>query len=152
MFIFLPCSKKYLIYARLTNQKYDIGLRFKSVTITEFINKDLEFDYQHYQEAVINNSGIKINTETLKSRVIGESHNNYDFWEICRGHDLVKVMQYVFSSGRECLSYGNSIFDEKELSRFIRGAYEEQWFIHTSMYINLKNWQSRKHVDLLDVG
>ena len=75
----------------------------------------------------------------------------YDFWEICRGHDLVKVFQFVFSSGYNCLSYGREAFNDKELARFIRGAYEEKWFTTTNMYRNLDNWQRRKKVELLNV-
>lgn len=119
--------------------------------IKEYIDKDLDFDYSRYQDAIINNTDSRVNSESIKNRVRAESVNSYDFWEICRGHDLVKVLQYVFSSGKDCLNYGHSSFDEKELSRFLRGSYEEQWFIRTSMYINLKNWQSRNHVELLDV-
>ncbi len=137
---------------RLTNQKYDIGLKFKSTDITVYIDGEMNFDFDQYQNDVIEHSGKSGNTDSVKSRIRGELVNNYEYWEICRGHDLVKVFQYVLSSAYNCLSYGNEAFSEKELSRFLRGSYEEQWFKKTSIYFSLKNWQARKHVELLAAG
>ena len=134
---------------RLANQKYDMGLRFKGVNICDYINEDMEFSFDDYVDAIIDNSDIGSNVASIKSRITGEQSGDYDFWEICRGHDLVKVLQYVFSSDYGCLHFGNISFSDKELSRFIRGAYEEQWFVKSNIYRELSNWQNRKKVQLL---
>lgn len=136
---------------RLTNQKYDMGLKFKEVAITDYIDRDLNFDFAMFSDAIITNSEKEDNADSIKGRINYEQEQRYDFWEICRGHDLVKVFQYVFSGGINCLCYGRESFSEKELGRFLRGAYEEKWFTTTNMYRSLNTWQKRKNVELLNV-
>ena len=137
---------------RLANQKYDIGMRFDGVKIADFINEDMNFSIGEYQDAVIDNSDIKSSKESIRDRVSWELSDTFEFWEICRGHDLLDVMQYVFSSKKGCLRYGDIPFSSSELSRYIRGAYEEQWFIQTNIYRELQRWQNQKKVQLLKVG
>lgn len=137
---------------RLINRKYEMDLTFDNTNITRYISRELDFDLSGYVEDILLSSNRSSDIERVMARVDHEPYTNYKFWDICRGHDIIKVFQYVFSAGRGCLGFGRYEFSEQELARFIRGSYEEAWFYNTNLYRNLKRWQNNfKNVQVVNI-
>lgn len=131
---------------RLLSVKEGYNLCFNSIRIEEYFDSNLEFNFTKYFKQVIYVSKkLNIKEEILdKYSKLG---NNYDIWQLCRGHDLSEIISVLFSGDGNSVMLGNSRATHIGIDRVeqsLRFAYYAPiHFISTKMYKAILEWQSK---------
>ena len=122
------------------SERNGLGLSFKSLDFKAFIDsRNLECDIR----AMINESIANTNSERTSAKytsrlLSAEMEKNHDMKEVCRGHDLVKVLLVGLRD-----NFGGSNakhLREGELGGALRLAYDDDVFVKTQLYKDTKEW------------
>ena len=122
------------------SERNGLGLSFKSLDFKAFIDsRNLECDIR----AMINESIANTNSERTSAKytsrlLSAETEKNHDMKEVCRGHDLVKVLLVGLRD-----NFGGSNakhLREGELGGALRLAYDDDVFVKTQLYKDTKEW------------
>lgn len=131
---------------RLISEQENFNLNFKAVPLDNLFNEELDFDIQDYIDQVLtisNKIGIKTNILDKYNKI--SIHCNE--WQICRGHDLTRILT-IFFSKRKC---GKNLGQDKKaqyicvasVEQWLRGAYYAPLFFKTTMMFKMiLQWES----------
>ncbi|MEH2113837.1 DUF4435 domain-containing protein [Nostoc sp.] len=119
-----------------------LNLTFDGIKFSKFIDEQtLQIDELKLIQEVKNKSqAYSLRDEDLQKQLKSQKSNNYDPWQICCGHDLVEVL----SIGLRKVLGSNKAADVEpnSLERSLRLAYEEIYFRHTQLYLDIRTWES----------
>ncbi len=130
-------------YLRWISQLKRLNLTFNDIKYSNFIDKEtLQADEIKLIKEVKNKSQkfdlqdveLKQNTDKIKS-------SNHDPWQICCGHDLVKILSLGL-----CKAIGSNKTSDVEPEKMeicLRLAYEDSYFSQTQVYFSIRTWESK---------
>ncbi len=151
-------------YFRLLNELEDYGINFKK------FNYRHKKDYINFRDAdFIDVEKLQLRHNWTATRLAGSSQQSLDSGDLlqeiaalkqkyspgaiqlCRGKDVLAIMAYIAprvyqqhfddalpESARE-------LFDEARLAKELRKAYEYIYFVDTSLYQRIRDWQCANH-------
>ena len=122
------------------SERNGLGLSFKSLDFGTFIDeRDLGCDIEAMIRETIANTNSERTSAKHTSRLLSaELEKEYDMKEVCRGHDLVKVLLIGL---RDNFGGSNSKhLREGELGGALRLAYDDDVFTKTQLYKDTKEW------------
>ncbi|WP_265274376.1 hypothetical protein [Nostoc sp. KVJ3] len=77
----------------------------------------------------------------MQERLKSQKSNNHDPWQICCGHHLVEILSFGL---RKVLGSNKAAdVEPNSLERSLRLAYEEIYFYHTQLYLDIRTWESK---------
>ncbi len=123
------------------SQVKKLNLTFSKLEFSKFINhKNLQIDELKLIQEIKNKSqASSLPDEDLKQLLINKQNEKHDPWEICRGHDLVKILAIAL---RKLIGTNNKKEVEPDiLERSLILAYEKAWFIKTEVYQDICTWE-----------
>ena len=136
-------------YFRLLNHLKDCGLRCNAIRFDEVIDSaTLELDCKLVASKLTgDNPGIT--GENLLQQV-DELRKQYpaDNPQLCRGKDVIAVITFILpilfqrEFGDESSTVAAASTQAKALSNDLRMAYEYGYFLQTSLYSRIRNWES----------
>lgn len=135
-------------YFRLLNHLNDYGLRCNAIRFEEVIDKDtLKLDCEWIAKRLAENKAGISSEDLLKD--INELRKEYppDNTQLCRGKDVLAIMAYVLpilchsEFGEDLSQVSIAAFCPEGLSKDLRLAYEFGYFMQTSLYRCIKNWE-----------
>jgi hypothetical protein len=129
-------------YLRYISQSDELNFTFEGITFSKFINeKTWQLDEIKLIQEVKNKSqAFNLKDEEIQQRLIREKSNNYDYWQICCGHDLVEILSIGL---RKVIGSNNTTDVEvNRLERNLRLAYEAVYFSKTQMYSEIRLWET----------
>jgi hypothetical protein len=122
------------------SERNGLGLSFKSLDFGTFIDeRDLGCNIEAMIRETIANTNSERTSAKHTSRLLSaELEKGYDMKEVCRGHDLVKVLLIGL---RDNFGGSNSKhLREGELGGALRLAYDDDVFTKTQLYKDTKEW------------
>lgn len=123
-----------------TSERNGLGLSFKSLDFRRFINKrNLDCDASEMvRESIYNTNSDRISHKYALRLLTAEMENGYEMSEVCRGHDLVKVLLIGL---RDVFGADNAKgLREGELGGALRLAYDDGVFSATQLYRDTTDW------------
>ena len=130
------------------SDRYGLGLSFKDLDFKSFISRrDLSCDIKAMIGESIANTNSDHTSPKYTMRLLREElDKGYDMSEVCRGHDLVKVLLLGL---REIFGGSNAKFlREGELGGALRLAYDDDVFSGTELYRDTKEWCDSRSMPL----
>ncbi len=128
-------------YLRWISLCDDLNLSF-DININFFNEKTLQIDEIKLIREVKNKSQKhSIKDEDLQQRLTSQKNNGHDPWEVCCGHDLVKILSTML---RKAIGSNETAdVEQNRLERNLRLAYEEVYFCTTQIYQEIQVWESK---------
>lgn len=120
-------------------------LSFKDLDFKKFIdNKNLKFNLECFIFEILGKNGnCQYDAQTLINKLKEVSDPAHDKWQVCRGHDMVKILslglQYIFGIC-DCKKLNEQDLHDIIESRLIEG-YDLSDFIETELYNSIKIWE-----------
>ena len=134
-------------HLRWTSQKNVLNLTFEGIKFSKFIDeKSLILDEIKLIQTVKDKSQ---NWDLKSDRLIQQTASQYDPWQVCCGHDLVKILsiglQRVLGTVRK---------EPEDLETSLRLTYRPQDFLETQLCQNLKEWEVEQNLSspILNMG
>lgn len=128
---------------RLLSIRENLKLDFKSVILEDFIDDALKFDWDDYFKQVLYASKKLAQKEELNTKLLNDN-DDYNIWQLCRGHDLTALMA-IFYSDKSKFKLGNNkakFLKSDSVEQFLRAAYYiPVHFKNTKMFERLLEWQ-----------
>ncbi len=125
------------------NMKFsDEGMRGKdnleAEGVIKYTHGKIQFDAHAYiYECIRTANNCSVDVATAYAEFLNES-NEYDTWQICRGHDLTRIISILYS--KSILGKKNVYKDEIE--KIITSTYIASGkFVKTNMYSDIKKWE-----------
>nr|WP_199331273.1 DUF4435 domain-containing protein [Calothrix sp. FACHB-1219] len=129
-------------YLRYISQSDKLNLTFEGITFSRFIDeKTWQFNELRLIQEIKNKSqAFYLKDEEIQKRLISEKSNNYDYSQVCCGHDLVEIL----SVGLRKVIGTNKAADieANSLERNLRLAYETVYFCKTQLYSEIRLWET----------
>lgn len=138
-------NAKYIGYFVWLNNRSRFNLKFNGLDFKKIFDwNTLEIDLNNLIIQVHNNSNRKNDKTHFFLKEFGElkgSGDKYDPWHLCRGHDLVEILliglQKKFGSRS-----GRLLQNSTELEKYLRMAFEKEFFQQTDLYTSITNWET----------
>ncbi len=134
-------------YLRWTSQKDGLNLTFEGIKFSKFLDeKSLILDEIKLIQTVQDKSQ---NWDLKSDRLSKQTSSEYDPWQICCGHDLVKILaiglRHVFGTVKK---------ESEDLETSLRLTYRPQDFLETQLCQKLKEWEIQHDLSssILNVG
>lgn len=134
-------------YLRWTSQKDGLDLTFEGIKFSKFLDeKNLILDEVKLIQTVQDKSQ---NWDLKSDRLSKQTYLEYDPWQICCGHDLVKILaiglRHVFGTVKK---------ESEDLETSLRLTYRPQDFLETQLCQKLKEWEIQHDLSssILNVG
>ncbi len=132
-------------YLRWISGKECFYLKFEGLEFGKFIDDStLLIDITEMIKTVKNKSQKHdLDAECIEKSIQELIDNNYDFWDVCCGHDLTNILSLGF---RKALgSYNAKEVTVDIIERELRLAYEKRFLLETNLYKLLKAWEESNH-------
>ncbi|MGL5080845.1 MAG: DUF4435 domain-containing protein [Microcoleaceae cyanobacterium] len=129
-------------YLLWISQLDELNLTFDGITFSKFINdQTLQIDeFKLIQEVKNKSQAFVLKNEDLQQRLIKQKSDTRDPWQVCCGHDLVKILSLGL---RKAIGSAKaSDVEPNNLERILRLAYEETYFYKTQIYSSVCSWES----------
>ena len=139
----IVCRSVAIGYFRLYSTKENLGLRFKGLDFSRWIDRaSFRWSVSKLVATVKNRSQRhELNSQALEEKVCGLMKSGYDSYEICRGWDLLEVLAIglrgVLGS---CSSSEVSVI---VLGRALRLACSEQEFANFGVVKRIRTWEAK---------
>ncbi len=133
-------------YIRWLNERLSKNINFKRLNYENFINKsqcNISINLDKLINEIINVSSLNKNEiirEIEKLKLI-----SYDYLQICNGHDITKLLAYLFNH------QGNSDktnIKRERIEEALRLSYNFNDFQKTRLYNNLNIWQQQYNIQI----
>lgn len=121
-------------------------LSFNKLDFRKFVdNENLEFNLDNFIfELLGKNGNFRYDAQTLKNKLNEAFDITHDKWQICRGHDMIKILilglQYIFGVC-DCKKLNEQQLHDIIESKLIE-AYNSSDFINTELYDSIKRWET----------
>ena len=132
-----------LAYLRLYSLRNDIGLRFRGMNQSAWIDVgSFDSDADRLIETVKNRSQRQyLLSDEFRSEMDTIESSNYDPREMCNGTDMIGILSVGL---RRVLGTNNATsVNTENLRRSLRLAYSEQHFMMSNLYKDIRAWESR---------
>lgn len=129
-------------YFRWVSQLQNLGLTFQNLPFGSFIDsRTLSTDVTSLVRVVKNKSRRPdLLDDDLRSAIEEKAECAYDPWDVCCGHDLVRIMAVGLRS--RLGSNNHAVVESEVLEKILRIAYEPSHFFDTQLYQDLKTWEA----------
>lgn len=137
-------SSVWIGYLLWVSQK-GFPLGFNDLDFKKFVdNSNLEFNLDNFIFEILGKNGnCHYDAQTLKNKLNEAFDLTHDKWQVCRGHDMIKILilglQYIFGIC-DCKK-----LNEQELHDIIElkliEAYDLSDFVKTGLYNSIKKWE-----------
>lgn len=138
----LLASAQPIGYLRYVSQQRNLGLTFQELPFGTFVDgTTLSTDVPSLIRAVKNKSRKpELLDDDLRAAIEEEIDVAHDPWDVCCGHDLVRIMSVGL---RSRLGSNNAREVEPELlEKVLRIAYESSHFFDTRLFEALRSWEA----------
>jgi TusA-related sulfurtransferase len=135
----------FLGYFRWYNEKNDwynengeqIGFTFTGLQLNKFYANN-KLDKQNLVEQVIKQSkqAPEMDSNQIIDAITRLKHNTHDIWQVCNGHDCIKVLAAHINQ----VNFGKKSINYKDLEQSIRFAYHITDFKQRILYKNTQTW------------
>lgn len=121
--------------------KDNLSLVFRDLCFENFIDKaGFKVNIDKMIDEVKNNSSkIEIDRESTKSRIKSLKKENHDPWQVCCGHDMIKLLAIGF---RFIFGNKNAKNLKDAMEGIVRLAYEYNDFCLTGLYRSMEKWEN----------
>ncbi|NII26418.1 DUF4435 domain-containing protein [Pseudoflavitalea sp. X16] len=145
---------------KLANQLHDLGLVFKpqkpegnALPYSDFIDTKT-FTYLGHDKmvsSVFNFSVAKsskiVSKDVIKTKLVEIESKYYDLMHLCNGHDFTFVFQL---SLKKKIGQGDSSeISPKAVEQNLILGYDSSYFIQTTLYNKIKNWETKNKLKVL---
>lgn len=118
----------------------NLPLKFRDLQFENFVEiPKLKVDINKLLEEIKANSGEpEIDEKSIKNKIKSLKKENHDPWQVCSGHDMVKILAIGLRS-----VFGNrkmSKLTADILEQMLRVAYEYSHFQLTQLCQSIENW------------
>jgi hypothetical protein len=134
-------------YLRWASARRQWSLRFEGLNFKAFLReKDFGFDRRLlFEEARRHPRGMQAgpvpSIEEMEASVQELDNPAHDVWHVCCGHDLVELLSIGL---RKVFGRNNEAEVRRErLEQQLRLAFEERYFLRTTLYVSLRVWEQR---------
>jgi Protein of unknown function (DUF4435) len=137
-------SIRFLGYFRWYNEIENLEFNFRGLGLNELFDKrTFAIDDKTLIQTVITRSrDAKIkDVEHIFDSVQGLYDSQHDLFQVCNGHDFMKVMAVLCSSNQKGIS-------EKDIASQFRVAYSQDMFKNTQLFKDTSDWASQNKVTL----
>lgn len=128
-------------YLRWVSQVNNLNLTFSTIEFSKFIDvQTLQINELKLIQEVKNKSqALSLNNDDLKQLLINKQSNEHDPWQICCGHDLVRILSIAL---RKLIGTNKTQeINPNILERSLRLAYESVYFTKTKLYQDICFWE-----------
>jgi hypothetical protein len=133
-------------YLRWISLEDKIHFGFKKLDLSPLINNDLDLKLEQLITEICDFSS-DIDANSLFVRVAKLRSGQHDVWQICCGHDVVKVLSIIIPlvineqcpSLRSAREFRQITFDN--IDKDLRLSYEFEFFRNTFLYASLRDWE-----------
>ena len=142
----LYSETSYIGYIRWFNERLSKNINFKRLNYENFINKskcNISIDSDKLIDEIINVSGLNKNEIVMEVEELKSISD--DYLQICNGHDITKLLAYLFNY------QGNSDktnIKQERIEEALRLSYNFNDFKETRLYNNLNNWQQQYNIQI----
>ncbi len=129
---------------RYVSERDDLGLRFRDVTFSRFVDRELSgLDHAELVRTVKNKSQL---ANLDEDRLLTElepiaTDRRISSWDLSNGHDMVRILalglRKAFGSRRE------GEVSAEVLERDLRLAYEREYFKASRLCAEIQGWERR---------
>lgn len=132
---------------RLANQVESLGLNFKRIQIIDCLEViksplALAMDLDKFMEDLVERSGTDVSLEKLEQAYKKFSARTYNHFQICKGHDICRVIADVLNILSDTNSNKRS---QQNVESTLRVSYAAgKHYTGSKLYEALSNWQSGK--------
>jgi hypothetical protein len=137
-------SIQFLGYFRWYNEIENLEFNFRGLGLNDLFDKrTFAIDDKTLIQTVITRSrDAKIkDVEQIFDSVQGLYDSQHDLFQVCNGHDFMKVMAILCSSSRKGIN-------EKDMASQFRVAYSQDMFKKTQLFKGTSDWASQNKVTL----
>ena len=134
-------SIRFLGYFRWYNEIENLEFNFRGLGLNDlFDKKTFTIDDKILIQTVINRSrDAKIkDVEQIFDAVQGLYNSQHDLFQVCNGHDFMKVMAILCSSQQKGIN-------EKDMASQFRVAYSQDMFKKTQLFKDTSDWASQNN-------
>jgi Protein of unknown function (DUF4435) len=135
---------RFLGYLRWYNDIENLEFNFRGLGINDlFDERSFTFDDKVLVETIITrspNAKVK-NVEQIFDSVQRLYNDSHDLFQVCNGHDFMKVMAILCSSRQKGIS-------DKDMASLFRVAYNQNMFQKTQLFKDTSDWASQNKVTL----
>jgi hypothetical protein len=120
--------------------KDNLSLNFKKLSFEKFLDQNtLRVDIDNLiKEVKIKSNNSTLDEKAIKQKIIMLMKTGYDPWQVCSGHDLVRILSFgflnIFGNHR-----GKKITPEI-VDGILRISYEYSHFCLTNLYKSIEDW------------
>jgi hypothetical protein len=122
----------------------NLEFNFRGLGLNDLFDKRaFTIDNKALIQTVINRSrDVKIkDVEQIFDAVQGLNDSQHDLFQVCNGHDFMKVMAILCSSQQKGIN-------EKDIASQFRVAYSQDMFKKTQLFKDTSDWASQNKVTL----
>jgi hypothetical protein len=137
-------SIRFLGYLRWYNEIENLEFNFRGLGLNDLFDKrTFAIDEKVLIQTVITRSrDAKIkDVEQIFDSVHGLHDSQHDLFQVCNGHDFMKVMAVLCSPNQKGYS-------EKDIASQFRVAYSQDMFKNTQLFKDTSDWASQNKVTL----
>lgn len=128
-------------YLRWVSQVEKLNFKFSTIEFSKFIDhKTLSINQiKLFQELKNKSQSLSLQNKYLQQLLTNKQNHQHDPWQICCGHDLVKILAIALHKLIGTNNKQEVLPDI--LERSLRLAYEEAYFSKTKLYQNICTWE-----------
>jgi len=123
--------------------KDDLSLKFKKLSFEKFVDeKTLRVSVDNLiRELKIDSKDATLDENAMKHRMMALDREGHDQWQVCSGHDLVRILSIglisIFGNPRR----GNTVTLD-QLDGMLRLAYNYSQFCLTRLHNSIEGWET----------
>lgn len=122
------------------NMKFD----FKELEFAKFVDeKNLQVDINLLIKELLKTKREKYDVGEMVMDIKRILDKKYDDWQICCGHDMVKILLIGFK--RIFGATNSKKLSKGSIEGSLRLAYSEEEFVSTKLYISVKEWETKNN-------
>jgi hypothetical protein len=128
---------------RLYSQRIKLNLKFEGISFEKFIEKaSLKLDVLNMIQEVKNKSVMHhlVESEIEKDLRAIHAETKTHEWQICCGHDLSEILSFIFR--KKYASRSAAIVSVEVIERSLRLAFETEHFKETSLFGQIRQWET----------
>lgn len=137
-------SIRFLGYFRWYNEIENLEFNFRGLGLNDLFDKRTFVidDKTLIQKVITRSPDAKIkDVEQIFDSTQQLYNSNHDLFQVCNGHDFMKVMAILCSSSHKGIS-------EKDISSQFRIAYNQDMFKKTQLFKDTSDWASQNNCTL----
>jgi len=123
-------------------------LRFKGLKFNSFIEVskcNIVVNREKFFLNLIEQSNSNLNSDNLENIISNLKLNSDDYLQICNGHDITKLLAYLFNHKDNS---DKSNINQDRIEEALRLSYNFEDFKQTNLYYNINDWQQKYDMEV----